>query len=82
MFFQRVILAFYFFEFFIFVPDLFADYTKIDLPSKKQFSFGKNFQAIQKENVLEIRSVAGTFFRTFYGETFFIRGKGRTGSEI
>ncbi|AAS69724.1 alpha-glucosidase [Leptospira interrogans] len=75
MFFQRVILAFIFSSF-LSCSGPFADYTKIDLPSKKQFSFGKNFQAIQKENVLEIRSVAGTFLELSMVKPFLSAAKG------
>lgn len=75
MFLQRVILAFVFSSF-LSCSGPFADYTKIYLPSEKQFSFGKNFQVIRKENVLEIRSVAGTFLELSLTKPFLSAAKG------
>ncbi|MBM9501318.1 alpha-glucosidase [Leptospira sp. 201903071] len=54
----------------------FANYTKLTLPKEKQFTFGKGFQAIQKEGVLEIRSSQGIFLELSLESPFLSAAKG------
>lgn len=54
----------------------FSDYTKIALPKEKKISFYKGFQAIQGENVLEIRSSQGIFLELSLLKPFVSAAKG------
>ncbi|MCG6193879.1 alpha-glucosidase [Leptospira sp. FAT2] len=54
----------------------FSNYTKITLPVEQKFTFGKYFQAVQRENVLEIRSNAGIFLELSLTKPFLSAAKG------
>ncbi|AYV54788.1 alpha-glucosidase [Leptospira kmetyi] len=55
----------------------FSNYTKISLPVEKEFSFGKGYRTIQKENVLEIRSSSGSFLELSLTKPFLSAAKGQ-----
>ncbi|MBM9578875.1 alpha-glucosidase [Leptospira sp. 201903070] len=54
----------------------FANYTRLSLPTEKQFRFGKGFEAVQKEEVLEIRSSQGIFLELSLRSPFLSAAKG------